>query len=88
MVRILIQKLKTAMKSSHPIEVVNEYINEYDEIMKSAEWRINTIKNGKNLKKNQKELDMVAKMLEKSGYYSVMEKNDISKKVREYFRNM
>jgi hypothetical protein len=85
---ILIQKLKSAMKSSHPLEVINEIITEYDEIIKLAEWRKEILESGKNLKRNQKELNRIAKMLEESGYYTPYLKDDLEKDVREFFRNM
>lgn len=84
----LIKKLKTGMKTSHPIEAVNEIIQEYDEILKLAEWRKKTILSGKSLKKHQKELDRIAKIIEDSGYYISFCKNDVDKEVREYFRNL
>lgn len=85
---ILIKKLKTALKSSHPLEMVSEIVNEYDELIKLAEWRIKTLKSGKNLKKHQKELNRISGMLEDSGYYYFLDENNIDKEVREYFREM
>ena len=85
---ILIQKLKTALKSSHPIEVITEIITEYDELIKLAEWRKDVLESGKNLKRNKKELDRIAKMLEEYGYYIPLTKTDIEKDVREFFRDM
>ena len=85
---ILLQKLKTALKSSHPLEVIREIINEYDELIKLAEWRKEVLESGKNLKRHQKELDRIAKMLEDSGYYIPFTKKDIEKDIREFFRDM
>lgn len=85
---ILIQKLRSALKSSHSIEVISEIITEYEELNKLAEWRIEILESGKNLKKNQKELNRIAKMLEESGYYVPVTNGDIEKDIREFFRNM
>ena len=85
---ILIKKLKSAIDSSHPIEAVNEIINEYDELIKLAEWRNNVLEKGTSLKRNQKELNRIAKMIEESGYHISICENDIEKNVRNYFRDM
>ena len=84
----LIKKLKNAMTTSHPIEAVAEIINEYDEILKMAEWRKKIILGGKSLKRHQKELDRIAKIIEASGYYLCFCDKDIDKEVRHYFRNL
>lgn len=76
------------METSHPIESINEVINEYDELMKLGEWRKNILGSGENLKKNQTELNKIALMFEESGYYISLSKKDIEKEVREYFREM
>lgn len=80
------QKLKKAIKSPHPIEAVNEIISEYDELHRLAVWRLTTIKSGKNLKKHQKELDRIADLLEKSGYYVSFCEEDLDKEIRKYFK--
>lgn len=85
---ILIKKLKSAIDSSRPVEAVNEIINEYDELIKLAEWRNNILEKGSNLKKNQKELIRIAKLIEESGYHISICENDIEKNVRKYFRDM
>ena len=85
---ILIKKLRIAMNTSHPIEAINEIITEYDEILKLAEWRKNILGSGKSLRKNQKEINRIASILEESGYHISFTRKDIEKDVREYFRNM
>ena len=84
----LIKKLKNGLTSSHPIEAVYEIIQEYDEILKMAKWRKKIILSGKSLKRHQKELDRIAKIIEDSGYYLCFCEKDIDKEVREYFRNL
>lgn len=83
--KIFIQKLKKALKTKHPIEAVNEIISEYDEIVKLASWRQKTLIIGKNLKKHQKELERIAKLLEDNGFYDVLN-DDVDKDVRNYFK--
>ena len=65
---ILIKKLRIAMNTSHPIEAINEVINEYDEVLKLAEWRKNILGSGKSLRKNQKEINRIASILEAVSY--------------------
>jgi hypothetical protein len=84
----LIKKLKYAMKTSHPIEAVNEIIAEYDEILRLAEWRKNILLSGKSLKTHEKELNKIAKIIEDSGYYISFCDKDINIEVKEYFRNL
>lgn len=85
---VLIKKIKNAINSSHPIELINEIIVEYDEIRKLAEWRMETLKNGKDLKKHQKEIERIASMLEESGYHYSTSKSDIDKEVRDFFKKL
>jgi len=84
----LIKKLKNAMTTSHPIEAVNEIIQEYDEILKMAKWRKKIILSGDYLKKHKTELDRIAQIIEDSGYYICFCDKDIDKEVRSYFRNL
>lgn len=86
--RVLIKKLKEAINSSHPIDAINEIISEYEELIRLAEWRIEILESGKSLKRHEKELERISKMLEDSGYYDSITDSDIRKKVREYFRKL
>lgn len=70
------------------IEAVNEIITEYEEVINLAKWRKDVLIKGKNLKRNQKELDRIASILEESGYYVSLTRKDIEMDVREFFRNM
>ena len=84
----LIKKLKNAITTSHPIEAVNEIIAEYDEILRLAEWRKKILLSGRSLKRHEKELNKIAKIIEESGYYICFCDKDIDKEVRKYFRKV
>lgn len=84
--QVFIQKLKKALKTNHPIEAVNEVISEYEELINLAAWRQKILLSGKNLKKHQKELDRIAKLLEENGFYEGVTEQDLDKEVRKYFK--
>ena len=85
--------LKTGSKAPQWVydlrdESPEQDLTRYDELIKLAEWRIGILESGKSLKRNQKELNRIASMLEQSGYHISLTKRDLEKEVREYFRNM
>lgn len=85
---VFFQKIKSALNTEHPTELIGEIVNDYEEIMKLAEWRNNVLMHGKNLKKNQNEINRINKILEESGYFYCTTEFDIDKKVREFFQKM
>ena len=82
------KKIKSALNSEYPTELIGEIINEYEEIIKLAEWRNNVLMEGKNLKENQNEINRINKILEESGYFYCTTEFDIDKKVRNFFQEM
>ena len=85
---IFLQKLKKALKSSHPLEAIGEVIAEYDELHTLATWKKNILISGKNLKKHEKEIQRISNLLEEGGYYLTYCKDDLDKEIRDYFRNL
>ena len=84
----LIIKIKNALNTNHPIERINEIVDEFDEIQRLIKWRENMLLDGDKLSGNENELNRVTKIIEKSDYYMSICECDIDKEVRKYFSNM
>jgi hypothetical protein len=86
--KILVTKIKQALKSNHSVELIKEIVSEYDEMIRLAKWRRDIIVAGKELEKYKKQLVDAKKELEKYGYYDEFCDCDLDREVREYFNKI
>lgn len=86
--RILLKKIKNALKTDYPVDGIREIISEYDEIFRLSIWKDRIIKNGDNLERHEDEFKRIGELIEGSGYYSSMCDDDILTDLRKYFREI
>ena len=85
---ILINKIKKALKTEHPIESINEIVSEYEEIRRLSEWRNKILLSGNSLKKNEKELNRIAELVSSSEYFSPFCGDECFFDMFKYFSNL
>ena len=85
---ILIEKIKQALKKSHPIEAIRELVSEYEEIHRLAIWRNRIIKDGYHLDRHTEEIERIDELLENSGYYFPFSDEDILADIKKYFKEL
>jgi len=87
MSEILVKKLRGALNQKNPIQRIEEILSEYEELLRKAKWRRETIIKGKNLEKHRTELDKIAKEIAAHGYDLEMCNCDVNNMVSKFFKN-
>jgi len=67
--KLLISKIKKALKSTHPVESVQEVIDEFEEVERLIKWREKILIAGNDLEKHRNELDKIADLIVKYGFH-------------------
>lgn len=86
--KLLIEKIKIALKSTRPIDAINDVIREFEEVERLVKWREKILISGKNIKRHRKELDNVVMLMKKYNYPYDISKDNMDTLVKEYFEKI
>jgi len=84
--KLLLEKLKIALKSTRPLEAIKDIIADFEEVERLAKWREKIILSGKDIEKNKEELNKIEKILEIYNYPYDYSKDFIDKMLKKYFK--
>jgi hypothetical protein len=84
--KLLIKKIKTALKSTRPIESIKEVVSEFEEIERLVKWREDILLSG-NIEKHKKELDRIVDLMVKYGYPYDIHEDSIEAMIRKHIKN-
>lgn len=82
---LLLKKIKIALKSTKPLESIQDVVDEFDEVERLVKWRERVLISG-DIKKHKKELDKIVEIMDKYSYPYDIHKDSLDAMVREYIK--
>lgn len=84
--RLLLERIKKALKSSRPIESIKDIISEFEEVERLVNWREEILLSGENIEKHKKELDKIEEMMIKYQYPYDFHEDSVDALIKKYMR--
>ncbi len=84
--RLLLEKIKKALKSTRPIEKIMDIVAEFEEVERLVKWREEVLMCGQNIEKHKKELDKVAELMVKYQYPYDIHKDSVDALIKKYMK--